>query len=156
MPRNNLKSKKDITQALKRWLNYRQELIIQFNSLCHYRPFVQNAESAELKAILLTFCQDLIDYVSMGQFEIFALLMKQIEEISGGDLPSEVLIEELKQTTLAALEFSDKYATAPDLRTLDTDLSYLGEKIACRFDLEDDLVAYYPLNAEVTTKKKAG
>jgi len=158
MPINNLKSQKDITQTLKRWLSYRQELIIQFNSLCHYRPFTKNAESSELKTVLITFCQDLIDYISMGQFEIFTLLMKQIEEIPGGNLPSEVLMEELKHTTLAALEFSDKYSTAPNLTTLDADLSYLGEQIACRFDLEDDLVAFYPLNIDATRvkNKKAG
>lgn len=150
------KAHQELTQALKLWLSQRQELIIQFNSLCHFRPFAQHADPGSLDNHILTFCQVLIDYVSMGQFEMFALIVKKVESIQGCQLPPNELLESLKQTSLIALEFSDKYASHPDLNTLDEDLNYLGEQIASRFDLEDDLVSFYPFHLDSTANKKVG
>lgn len=156
MMEHDIKTDRELTQALKLWLSQRQELIIQFNSLCHLRPFAQHNDSASLDNHILTFCQVLIDYVSMGQFEMFALIVKKVESIRGCQLPPTELLESLKQTSLIALEFSDKYASHPELNTLDEDLNYLGEQIASRFDLEDDLVSFYPFHLGSAANKKAG
>lgn len=151
-----LNSHQNLIQALQLWLAQRQELIIHFNTLCRLRPFTPNHGAKSLENDLLTFCQVLIDYVSMGQFEMFALLVKKIEEIPGCKLPPSTLLENLKKTSLVALEFSDKYCNSPNIENLDNDLNYLGEQIASRFDLEDDLVSYYPFQRTASEDKKFG
>lgn len=147
----------ELKDSLKRWLKLRQELIIQFNTLCQLRPFLNSKDTSYLEGSLITFCQLLLDYVSMGHFQMFEKLLANIESASVAAPEIRAShFEALKTTTLNALAFSDSYSTKFKADTLEKDLSQLGEELALRFDLEDDLIRLYPTTKRMSDLKQTG
>lgn len=132
-----------LEKDLRSWLNLRQELIVQFNQLCHFRPFTQTQDLPPLEENLWAFCQILLDYVSIGQFDMFEKLIRHIEKNHHAYKLPKTLLQDLRQTALIALDFNDRYTHLFSRKTLDKDLSYLAEHLAYRFDWEDDLIALY-------------
>lgn len=125
------------------WLAQRQSLLIIFNELC------QTHANTELEAqpfLIQTFCQKLMDYVSMGHFKIFEKLADAQANCNPGlgELnPS--LVSQILQNTLASLEFNDRYEQ-PDQyqpQKFSEDLSKLGQELAHRMDCEDQLIKGY-------------
>lgn len=136
----------DIKRLLKHWLVIRQQLIIQFNGLCQLRPFESNRNAATLEDGVLRFCQTLLDYVAMGQFQIFEQVLSHMEQSDATPKIPTDLFTQLKRTALEALAFSDKYAETTLLPyMLEKDLNTIGQQLACRFDLEDALLRYFPM-----------
>ncbi|MBT7411188.1 MAG: sigma D regulator [Methylococcales bacterium] len=124
-------------------LNERQELLV---SLCEIAelgpdPLIQTDQSSE-NNILSEFCQILIDYIALGHFEIFDRIMK--EEERRNDVLKSISSIYLKVafTTETILDFNDKYeeTNSHSSEDLNTDLSKLGETLAARFELEDNLI----------------
>ena len=137
-----------LKDSLKRWLKLRQELIIQFNTLCQLRPFLSGKDTSYLEGSLITFCQLLLDYMSMGHFQMFEKLLANIENTTTTADIQKAKFEALKDTTLSALTFSDNYSSKFKIERLERDLSQLGEELALRFDLEDDLINLYVIERQ--------
>lgn len=141
---NSLAQIEELNRMLATWLDERQQLLIQLNHLCSLRPFDQpNLAKNDLEHELKLFCQHLVDYISRGQFEVLEKLFERIESSPQNDpLSNKRLIANLTKTTMCALDFNDKYAGgAQPCRHLEQDLSFLGERIAHRLELEDKLIA---------------
>jgi regulator of sigma D len=54
---------------------------------------------------------------------------------------SSDLFDAIQQSTDKMLDFNDKYLAIDDLEALSKDLSSLGEEMAQRFELEDQVMA---------------
>ncbi len=128
-------------RIIESWLQDRQALIVLFNQLCALAPFKPPQATGP---ILIEFCTALIDYVSAGQFEVF----EKIFEANGrANDPSPSFdkswLLQLFKTTINALDFNDRYHNSQDYTDLSTALSFLGERIADRLELEDHLIDLY-------------
>jgi regulator of sigma D len=142
-PQNKIAANKTELKALiGSWLALRQRLMVQFHHLCSFRPFDQdNSREKILIEALDRFCEELVDYISMGQFEVFEQLFGFIEKTPDNHLlTNKRLLAEFIKTTMSALDFNDKYSQKRKLDQLEEDLSLIGERLAHRLELEDKLV----------------
>ncbi len=94
---------------------------------------------------LQEFCQDLVDYLATGHFEIY----RRIED--GDERRDEMLqlagsiYDKITATTQVAIAFNDLYDTSSNfdpsvLEQLPEQLSRLGQELATRIDLEDRFI----------------
>lgn len=118
---------------IKQWLEQRQAMLVLYSQLCH-------ATKAEAEK-LAVFCQTLVDYLSLGHFSVYEKLTTS-EKTSVLSDQKDVL-EKISTTTDQALDFNEKYSESFDLQSLSHDLSQLGEQLAHRMDLEDQLFKPY-------------
>lgn len=131
------------THALiDRWLEERRELIVLFCEASGIQPSTQKTQSAEHTQ---KFCQVLLDYISAGHFEIYQQLLEEEQEFGGRALHvMRDIYPQLTATTDKAITFNDKYDTSEHCEQLKADLardlSTLGEALALRFELEDQLI----------------
>jgi len=117
----------------------RQQVWSLYCKVAEQKPF---SCSTRTQSLLTEFSQLLIDYVSLGHFGIFEYL------ISGSERREAVLSEakniypDFSRTTEAVISFNDKYDHHNQkfsIDKLETDLSSLGESLAKRLELEDNL-----------------
>ena len=97
----------------------------------------------KLESGLLDLCQLLVDYVSVGHFEVFYELIREAEAFADGSgkLATDI-IPRIGDTTEVILGFDEKYPLAEGtLSDPSADLSLLGEILELRFELEDSLIA---------------
>lgn len=127
-------------ERIKIWLEARRILLITFCELSKVKKFHdKNINQCQL---LQTFCQQLVDYISEGHFEIFEQLMNEghlfndAEALASG----KKLLPDIYALTDLILDFNDKYLATDDLSSVSIDLSNLGEHLAQRFEIEDNMV----------------
>ena len=130
----------NVSQSIERWLEERRELLAKY---CELTEIIDVDENATTHAEQLeVFCELMVDYVSVGHFEIFDQLHKegQLFEDSSGLDKEPNLLEKIQSTTEYVLDFNDKYLSSNDVDALIIDLASLGETLAQRFALEDTLI----------------
>ena len=127
--------------AVNNWLAERSQVIVLFCKLSGYRNQTKLPEDDQINL----FCDILIDYVSAGHFEVYEQIVNDCE-ING---PTSIellkdLYPRISKTTDIVVDFNEKYSDGLNdsvhVSGFDTDLSMLGEAIAKRVDLEDDLI----------------
>lgn len=130
-------------KVIDAWLKERQDLLVLFHQIARISPFEEDMPEDD-KEILIRFCQTLIDYISAGHFEIFEKIaeMSQVKQGDHLGLDRELLVK-ISRTTLQALDFNDECTGQKNWAQLRKDLSLLGEFLAQRFDLEDELIGSY-------------
>ncbi len=128
-----------------------KKLIEDRNSvLAHYYNLARLTETskddlASTAELLEEFCQDLVDYMATGHFEIY----RRIEE--GNERRDEILtlaekiMPRISTTTQVAIAFNDLYDDTSNINNdafdqLPNYLAKLGEELATRIDLEDRLI----------------
>lgn len=126
-------------EMIDRWLADRQQTLISYFAL-------QDSDGANaLTEQLQVFCQQLVDYVSEGHFEIYEQLFREAKEFDDGgiDLAKE-LYPKIEELTQVMLDFNDKYISSDHVEmnadSIREDLSSLGETMTERFDMEDQLI----------------
>ncbi|MEN8176015.1 MAG: Rsd/AlgQ family anti-sigma factor [Pseudomonadota bacterium] len=127
-------------EIIQELVDERQKLLVTFCRLTGLEPFVLDKPTTRL---LGDFCQILVDYAGLAHFEVY-------EKFAGGPLaaamPTErakAIYDPLLETTDAIVDFNDAYDTRRPgftLKRLPDDLSRLGEILASRFELEDELI----------------
>lgn len=130
----------NVSQSIERWLEERRELLAKY---CELTEIIDVDENAIAHAEQLeVFCELMVDYVSVGHFEIFDQLHKegQLFEDSSGLDKEPNLLEKIQSTTEYVLDFNDKYLSSNDVDALIIDLASFGETLAQRFALEDTLI----------------
>jgi regulator of sigma D len=95
--------------------------------------------------ILQEFCQILIDYIATGHFELYRRITEGEEKRKDMISLADTIYPRIEQTTQIAVDFNDMYDSGNDytetLRsTLQDNLSKLGEELATRIELEDQLI----------------
>jgi regulator of sigma D len=129
-----------VNDLVERWLQERQAIIVQFCALSGVHELKADADPSNVR--LQKFCQQLVDYMSAGHFEVYYELIREAEAFADGsaDLANDMM-PQITLTTEIAMEFNDSYASAEgSLVTLPKSLSKLGETLASRFELEDRLI----------------
>ncbi len=120
-------------------VNERQQLLVAFCRVAGLQP---HGQDGTLGAHLKEFCQVLVDYAAAVHFELYARVAE------GKERRAEVLriaresYPRIAEITQRAVDFNDKYdrsAEDPASGSLEADLSRLGEELAVRFELEDQL-----------------
>ena len=127
-------------ERIKHWLEARRVLLITFCELSNIKDF--RDQGRRQGQLLQTFCQQLVDYISEGHFEIFEQLINEghlfndAEALASG----KKLLPAIYSLTDLILDFNDKYLATDDCSSLAIDLSNLGENMAQRFEIEDSMV----------------
>ncbi|WP_250461728.1 sigma D regulator [Microbulbifer litoralis] len=130
-----------VSDIIDRWLQSRQALLVRFCALSEKKEFGDG--DSEAGENLRQLCQQLVDYVSAGHFEVYEQLIRE-----GQDFGDKAALEECRAhyrdidgTTDIAVDFNDKYLETDDLSSLANDLSELGEALESRFESEDKMIA---------------
>ena len=135
-------------ERIEHWLEARRLLLVVYCELSK-----QNSNKGKKLQI---FCQQLIDYISEGHFEIFEELLQEgyLFKDAKGIKKGKHLLSDIHEYTQQALDFNDKYLATDDLTTLSADLSSLGEILAERFNVEDNMVdILHNAHYQLATKK---
>lgn len=111
------------------------------SELASKQPF--KAEHAT-QLLLQNFCESLIDYTASAHFQLYRYIDENKERrVSVLEL-AEKIYPRIAETTQAFLAFNDKYDCedhCTNLEELANDLSKLGEELADRIELEDQLIS---------------
>jgi regulator of sigma D len=127
-------------ERIKHWLEARRELLVTFCQLTSIKDF-HDDDLTQGKQLQM-FCQQLVDYISEGHFEIFEQLINEGHLFNDAKAlaSGKKLLPAIYALTDLILDFNDKYLATDDLSSLATDLSVLGENLAQRFEIEDRMV----------------
>ena len=130
-----------VSEIIDRWLQSRQNLLVSFCTLSEKKGALEGDSDTEEKVREL--CQNLMDYVSAGHFEVYEQLIlegKAFDDKQGLE-KSRQHYQDIDDTTDTAVDFNDKYLETDDLSALVKDLSQLGEALESRFSAEDQMIA---------------
>lgn len=115
-----------------------------YSELANQRPFEADEIVGEA---LQEFCQALIDYAASAHFQLYRFISDKLERRRAVLEVAERIYPKIAQTTDTILRFNDKYETvdlvnggSAVLAVLDADLSRLGEALAERIQLEDQVI----------------
>jgi len=132
-------------KEIKQLIAERNNVLTQFYNLTsHIDEYdVDNLES--LKELLQDFCQNLVDYIATGHFEIYRRIEDGIERRQEITELSDAAFHKIISTTNAAIDFNDQYDFSnnlnPDaLKNFSSQLSTLGKNLATRIELEDKFI----------------
>lgn len=116
----------------------RKEVWSLYCKIGKLKPF---ASSSDTKKLVTQFSQILIDYVSLGHFGIYERLLAGKERRDSVLTVAKRIYPEFSKITDAVVSFNDKYDDKNKFSVddLEDDLSFLGENLAKRIDLEDEL-----------------
>ncbi|WP_025121561.1 MULTISPECIES: Rsd/AlgQ family anti-sigma factor [unclassified Serratia (in: enterobacteria)] len=130
-------------ELVDQWLQARKQQLVAYCSLVGIKPNKEKHTPLNEKA-LENFCHNLVDYLSAGHFHIYDKIIKQVE---GSASPKMALTTKfypkLQANTETVMEFHDRYTEADidDVCVeLNQALSDIGEALASRFALEDQLI----------------
>ncbi len=122
----------------------RAETLSLYSELANQRPFEADEVTSDA---LQDFCQALIDYAASAHFQLYRYLSDKLERRTPVLSVADQVYPQIIQTTDVILRFNDKYESVNLLSSdkdlldlLDVDLSNLGEILAERIQLEDQVI----------------
>jgi regulator of sigma D len=133
-----------VSELIDRWLKERQELLVHY---CELSGLTDYSQTDMLREKFIRLCEVLVDYVSVGHFEIYEQLTREAREFNdGGEELAAKVYPRIQETTEVALNFNDhvdgRILTEQDVSFLFAELSKLGEVLESRFELEDFLIEH--------------
>lgn len=126
----------------------RVEVWSLYSQLANMKPF---GSVDAVRSKVTEFSQILVDYVSLGHFGFYDRLLAKTERRKRVLTIAKDIYPEFSASTNAAILFNDKYDNVDhcnDFAELAKDLSDLGEWMAKRIDLEDNLCELMKQKAE--------
>ena len=126
---------------IERLLAERREMLVLFCRVAGLDPFAGDASG---KDVLQAFCQILVDYMASAHFSLYQRLVDGRERRQAVVALGDEIYGLIEACTETAIRFNDKYARfgdQGDAADLHADLSALGEALAIRIELEDQLIA---------------
>ncbi len=129
-----------VSELIDRWLQERQDLLGLFVGL------PQKELDDDVVETLRRFSQILVDYASSWHFGVYEHLLAEADTFKDGGLElAKELHPRIQETTDQILNFNDRYSEIPrltlqDVTHLSDRMSALGEVLAERFELEDQLI----------------
>ena len=139
-PDRRARTRKEIKQLIAE----RNNVLSQYYNLASHADQNPGDNEATLE-LLQEFCQDMVDYLATGHFEIYRRIEEKEERRSEIVQLADQVFNRITETTAVAVAFNDLYDTSanfnPDvLEQLPEHLSKLGEELATRIDLEDRFI----------------
>lgn len=121
----------------------RADMLVQFCRIAGVEPWEDPHSADELQTMLQHFCEILVDYLAAGHFGLYQRFIDGEERRDEIRKLAEKLYPQISETTQMALDFNDKYETKKDKdfdASFSDDLSKLGQALAVRIELEDQLL----------------
>ncbi|MBF0255320.1 MAG: Rsd/AlgQ family anti-sigma factor [Gammaproteobacteria bacterium] len=137
----NEQTERDTRRLVEELLNERQKMLAMFCKVSGLEPF---HHEKSIREELRDFCQILIDYTALLHLEIEERIVEGKEARPQVIATIEALHEQLVELTTLIVDFNDKYDEFSHQLIMDDlkqDLSRLGEVLAVRAELEDQIVA---------------
>ena len=130
-----------VEEILTHWLKERRAVLGRYTEIVVALDCKRDDSDLEKRQQGL--CELLVDYVSVGHFEVFHELINEAESFNDGScVLAEKLLPAIGDTTEVILAYEEKYSSAKGHQEkLKRDLSALGEVLESRFVLEDQLIA---------------
>ena len=125
---------------IDKMLGQRQKMLVLFERCAGVEPYADERPNDEL---LQEFSQILVDYIASGHFGLYERISKGKERRRGIVKLAEELYPRIADTTQVAIEFNDIYERSNGEDSngkMMIMLSKLGEELAVRIDLEDQLI----------------
>lgn len=119
----------------------RTETLALFSELAGMRPYQANQE---VQNLLQEFCETLVDYTASAHFQLYRFIEEDAERRTEVRKVAERVYPEISASTRFILDFNEKYDCedhCDNLSVLEQDLSKLGEVLADRIALEDQLIS---------------
>jgi len=126
---------------IDKMLTERQRMLVLFERVAGVEPYADEMPNDEL---LQEFSQILVDYIASGHFGLYERISEGKERRRGIVKLAEELYPRIANTTQVAIEFNDVYEKANGESisdNLSNMLSKLGEELAVRIELEDQLIS---------------
>jgi regulator of sigma D len=130
-------------RLVERLTSERAEMLARFCQVAGLEPFKQDKSEKPPRVLLDEFCQLLVDYIAAGHFSLYERIVNGKERRRDTAKLAEELYPRISQITEAAISFNDKYDSEQHSEISDDlqgDLSRLGEELAERVELEDQLL----------------
>lgn len=127
-------------QMVRKLVSVRTDMLRLFGRLITQKPY---EGSPEIQDLLQEFCQTLVDYTANAHFQLYRYFAENRERRKDVFAVADKIYPRVMDITQAILEFNDKYdGEKRDLVVthLEKDLSILGEQLAERIELEDELI----------------
>jgi regulator of sigma D len=139
--------RKDLGETLEALKEQRQQTLMAYCNLTGVSTPGQN-ETGELKDIapvaLGEFLNVMVDYIAMGHFTVYQRIIEGKERRGAVQEAADRVYPSIGETTDIMVEFNDKYenfdGSEEDQAALREDISRLGEMLAIRGDLEDEIL----------------
>ncbi len=131
-------------KEIKQLIAERNNVLSLFYSLASHADQV-DAKADALIDQLQEFCQELVDYLATGHFEIYQRLEEGSERRDDMIGLADQIYAAITKTTQAAVDFNDMYDISEGfdtdlLKQLPEQLSRLGQELATRIELEDRFI----------------
>lgn len=126
---------------IDKMLSERQRMLVLFERLAGVAPYTDESPNDEL---LQEFSQILVDYIASGHFGLYERISEGKERRRAIVNLADKLYPRIANTTQVAIEFNDVYEKANGEKlseNLNKMLSKLGEELAVRIELEDQLIS---------------
>jgi regulator of sigma D len=126
---------------IDKMLSERQRMLVLFERLAGVEPYADELPDDDL---LQEFSQILVDYIASGHFGLYERISEGKERRRAIVNLADKLYPRIANTTQVAMEFNDVYeksngeGISGNLTNL---LSKLGEELAVRIELEDQLIS---------------
>ena len=131
-------------KEIKQLIEERNSMLSQYYNLAKHTENPGDDLSSIIE-LLEEFCQELVDYMAIGHFEIY----RRIEE--GNERRDEItslakkIMPRINNTTQIAIAFNDLYEDTSNIdetavSQLPNYLAKLGEELATRIELEDQFI----------------
>jgi len=126
---------------IDKMLSERQRMLVLFERLAGVEPYANERPN---DALLQEFSQILVDYIASGHFGLYERIHEGKERRRGVVKLAEQLYPRIANTTQVAVAFNDVYeqtngdSISSELTQM---LSDLGEELAVRIELEDQLIS---------------
>jgi len=130
----------DSHKAIQKLVDHRTEMLALYGKLAAHRPF---KEYPPLNDLLQRFCQSLIDYTADAHLRLYRFIDSKSERRASMLDVAKYVYPKIAESTDKILDFNDLYDSLvqdDDLDKLEKELSRLGEMLADRIELEDQLI----------------
>ena len=131
----------DSHAKLKTLLETRTDTLTLYSRLAGMRPYQANNKVIKL---LQEFCETLVDYTASAHFQLYRYIEEDAERRTGVKELAAKIYPDIAASTRFILDFNEKYDSedhCKNLSNLDQDLSKLGEVLADRISMEDQVIS---------------
>ena len=132
--------RKQSHREIRSLVETRTDTLSLLSKLASMQPFKAEHDTQEL---LQDFCESLIDYTATAHFQLYRHIDENKERRVAAREIAEKVYPRISETTQSFLAFNDKYDCedhCDNLSELADDLSKLGEELADRIELEDQVI----------------
>lgn len=131
-------------KEIKQLIEYRNKVLSQYYQLAQLSKD-HSKDASQVLELVEEFCQELVDYLATGHFEIYRRIEEGNERRDDINKLAARIMPRINDTTEVAVAFNDLYDSTSNINTdaveqLPNYLTKLGQELATRIDLEDQFI----------------